>query len=382
MTHRPVSLFSCLLAVVGAGCQKQAPQLPPPGPVAVTWVTVQPQAIDLQSRSVAQTKANQRIEIRARVAGALLKQGFENGAKVEKGQLLFEIDRRPYEAALASATAQKAQAASKHEEAQRAVERKQRLLAADAAAKKELDDATTSLAAAKAGLDIAEAAVQKATLDLEYTRLLSPIAGRIGKATYDVGALVDAGANSLLAVVQELDPMSVTFRIPERNMLLWREGVAAGKYQVAGGDSGLEVRVETVDGVVHPEIGRVSFRGMEVDPATGTVEVNAKLPNPGEKLVPGQFVTAILSGVQQPGALVVPQRAVQIGAEGATVWIVDAEQKAQLRPVQVQQWRQDQWVVEGGLQAGDRVVTDGVQKLAPGRPVAAAAKAPSPDASK
>lgn len=360
-----------------AACKRAAPQLPPPGPAEVAVVELQPQTVDLSTRSVAQTRANNRVEVRARVAGELVAVGFAEGDLVKKDQVLFQLDRRPFEAALASASAQKAQATAKRDEAQRAVERKQRLVAADAAAARELDDARTALLAAQAALDAAAAAEDKARLDLDYTTLRAPFDGRIGRRLRDVGALVDAGQNALLAVVQQLDPIQVVFRFSEREMLAWKRGLADGRLTLAGGRGALQVRVTTLDGVEHPAVGEVSFLGMDVDPATGAVEIDARLANPGELLVPGQFVTATLSGVQRPATLLVPQRAVSIGAEGASVWVVDGANTAQVRPVTLGQWRGDAWIVQQGLQAGDKVVVDGVQKLVPGRPVVAATAKPA-----
>jgi membrane fusion protein (multidrug efflux system) len=362
--------FAALPLFAAAACKHERPQMPAPGPAPVRCEELQPQTIALSYRSVAQTRANARVEIRARVAGELVALGFEEGDAVKKDQLLFQLDKRPFEAALSAASAQKAQAAAKLDEAKRAVERKQRLVAADAAAQKELDDARTAQLAAQAAMDAAVAAEDKAKLDLDYTTLRAPFDGRIGKRLRDVGALVDAGQNSLLAVVQQLDPIQVVFRFSEREMLAWKAGIASGKLALDGGRGALQVRVQTLDGVEHPAVGEVSFLGMEVDPATGAVEINARLANAGERLVPGQFVTATLSGVKRPGTLVVPQRAVAFGAEGASVWIVDGAGKAQVRPVQLDQWRDDAWIVKSGLQQGDKVVVDGIQQLAPGRAVA------------
>ena len=371
--------FAALPLFAAAACKHERPQLPPPGPASVRCEELQPQTIELAYRSVAQTRANARVEIRARVAGELVALGFAEGDAVKQGQMLFQLDKRPFEAALSAASAQKAQAAAKLDEAKRAVERKQRLVAADAAAQKELDDAKTAQLAAQAAMDAAVAAEDKAKLDLDYTTLRAPFDGRIGKRLRDVGALVDAGQNSLLAVVQQLDPIQVVFRFSEREMLAWKAGLADGKLVLDGGRGALQVRVQTLDGAEHPAVGEVSFLGMEVDPSTGAVEIDARLANAGEKLVPGQFVTATLSGVKRPGALVVPQRAVSFGAEGASVWIVDAAGTAQVRPVQLDRWRDDAWVVRSGLQKGDKVVVDGIQQLTPGR-AAVVAKPAEPTA--
>lgn len=365
----------CVLPLLAlqSGCSAEAPKPTAPAAVPVEWAVLQDRDVPMESRIVAQTKANSRVEIRARVAGELTKQGFENGDKVKKDQVLFEIDRRPFEASLSAARAQLAQAQAKLDDANAAVDRKRRLVEADAASKKELDDALTTQKGASAQLDIAKSGVEQAELNLEYTRLTSPLDGRIGKNLRDVGSLVDAGQNSLLAVVQEMDPMLITFRMSEKELLTWNRGMAEGKLKVENGRSGLRVSVETSDGRRHDTTGVISFLGVEVDPATGTAEVNAKIPNPKELLLPGQFVTAIIDGAVKPGTLVIPQRSVMVGAEGMSVYVVDDKNTAQLRPVKLSKWSGGDWMVESGLAAGEKLVVDGVMKLRPGMAVTQAA---------
>jgi membrane fusion protein (multidrug efflux system) len=366
--HLPALTALAFLTLL-PGCGEEAAKPTVPSAVPVEWIVLQAQDVPLESRILAQTKANSRVEIRARVAGTLLTQGFSGGDKVQKGQLLFEIDRRPFEASLSAAKAQVVQAQAKLDEANATVERKRKLVAAEAAAQKELDDALTAQAGAGAQLEIARSSQEQAQLNLDYTRLTSTITGRIGKGLRDVGSLVDAGQNSLLAVVQEIDPIVVTFRMSEKDLLHWRRGLAEGRFKVANGDAGLRVAVETADGKRYPGEGAISFVGVEVDPSTGTAEINAKLANASEGLLPGQFVTAIIGGATRPNTLTVPQRAVMVGAEGMSVYVVDDKSTAQLRPVQLAAWRGGDWIVESGLAAGDKLIVQGVQKIRPGAPV-------------
>ena len=361
LTRLPLTLVSVVLLAVA--CTEPPPALPPQKP-SVKTITLEPRVVELPIRMVAQTVANQRVEIRARVAGTLVKQEYQEGQAVKAGQLLQEIDRRPFEAALVSAQAQLEQAQAKLADADLAVSRKTQLVAADAAAQKELDDAKSAQRTAKAQVEIAESGVQKAELDLEYTRLVAPFDGKVGKAEKYVGSLVDGGQNSLLTYVQETNPIKVSFRVSENDLLRWRDGVAKGLLSVPTVDE-LRVAVTTLDGQRFPNEGKISFRAIAIDPATGTGEVQAQIANPEDNLLPGQFVTASLLGITRPNCLTVPQRAVLISAAGSTVYVLEGG-KAQARPVQLGEWLDGEWLIESGLKANDVVVTDGVQRLRPG----------------
>jgi membrane fusion protein (multidrug efflux system) len=378
MTLAPLTPIFLLLAtaLLSPACGRQTTKPPAPKPAEVRWQVLDEQDVALTSRNVAQTHAHRRVEIRARVAGTLLEQGFKSGDLVAAGQQLFLIDDRPFVAAMMAARARSAEAEAQLQECKRTVARKERLVAAKAAAQRELDDAMTALQSAEAALGVAQAAQTTAELDLGYTRVIAPFAGRVGMAERDIGALVQPGADSLLCVLQETDPIKVRFRFSESEMLGWRRGVAAGQLEVRNDGNKLEVAVETLDGNVHPHEGQIDFLGMEVDPATGTIEVEAAIPNAGEKLVPGQFVTAILSGVVRKGTLVVPQRAVQFSTNGASVYLVGKDNRAELQPVELTRWLDDEWIVTAGLKAGDKVIVDGVQRLVPGRPVVQAPAVP------
>lgn len=357
-----------------AACSEPAPSAPPQK-APVKTIVLAARTVETPVRMVAQTQANRRVEIRSRVAGTLVKQEYLPGQAVKQGQLLQEIDRRPFEAALASAQAQLEQAQAKLGDAELAVQRKTALVAADAAAQKELDDARSGLKGAAAQVEIAQAGVDKAKLDLEYTRLVAPFDGKVGKNEKDPGALVDGGQNSLLCTVQETDPILVSFRVSENDLLRWRAGVRSGEMSVPAVDE-LRVAVETADGARHPEEGRIYFRAVSVDPASGTGEVQARIANKGDKLLPGQFVTAVLLGMTRPDCLTVPQRAVVVSAAGPVVYVVEGG-KAAARPVRLGAWLDGEWIVESGLKAGETLVTDGVQRLRPGSEVEATPAQPA-----
>jgi len=379
MTAKNARFALLVLVSAIAACGEPAPA-PPPQKAPVKTMVLAARVVETPVRIVAQTQANRRVEIRSRVAGTLVKQEYLPGQAVKQGQLLHEIDRRPFEAALSSAQAQLEQAQAKLADADLAVSRKTTLVAADAAAQKELDDARSALKNASAQVEIAEAGVRRAQLDLEYTRLVAPFDGKVGKNEKDPGALVDAGQNSLLCVVQETDPILVTFRVSENDMLRWRAGVRSGALSVPAVDE-MRVAVETADGARHPEEGRIYFRAVSIDPASGTGEVQARLANKGDKLLPGQFVTAVLLGMTRPDCLTVPQRAVVVSAAGPVVWVVEGG-KAATRPVRLGAWLDGEWIVEDGLKAGETLVTDGVQRLRPGTEVEATAAQPAQPARK
>ncbi|HMN40233.1 MAG TPA: efflux RND transporter periplasmic adaptor subunit [Phycisphaerales bacterium] len=368
------------LAIAAGGCRKDAPAgaPPPPAPANVLIRTVRPSTVPVKYEFVGQTEASKTVEIRARVQGVLLKRNFEEGSLVEKGQVLYEIDPRTYEAELEVAKASAERARVQLANADRQVARLAELARQQAASQKELDDWETNQEQARADLRLSEARVALAELSLGYTKVMSPLNGKVGRTDKDVGALVDDGANSLLTTVFQVDPMYVVFSIPEREWLGWKHDVETGQIQLVGSTTRVEIIL--LDGTVYPTDGRMDFFDATVNPQTGTATARGVFENrtlppkpgaraPEEALKPGQFVRVRVLGWERPNALTVPQRAIIQTPTGPQVLVVGEDNKATIRPIATGSWYGTEWVVTGGLRAGDRVIVEGRAKAVPGAPV-------------
>jgi membrane fusion protein (multidrug efflux system) len=249
-----------------------------------------------------------------------------------------------------------------------------------AVAQSDVDAQLAARSSAAASLRLAQAQLAKAELELGYTRVEAPLSGYVGKALREIGSFVDEGQNSLLAVMQQVEPLYVSFAVSERQYLDWRRAEAEGRLVRAGGDS-LPVSLRLLDGTTLPNVGAINFESADVDTGTGTIEFRASFDNTAAGMKPGQFVKVVLNGYARPDVVAVPQRAVGQSPQGAYVYVVNAQDTAELRPIQPGAWSGDQWIVESGLEAGERVVVEGLTKVQPGLPVrpvpADAAPAPS-----
>jgi membrane fusion protein (multidrug efflux system) len=359
--------FLAVALSLAPGCDEPAAakQAEPP-PFEVSVVTVQPRDLPWSPVHLAQTSASREVEVRSRIEGIVVDRTFVEGARVEAGQVLFHIDPRTFEAAVQEARARNVEAKARIDETERTVARKQALVDTQSVARRELDDAITARELAKAQLAIVEAQLAQAELDLEYTTVKAPLAGRIGKVIRETGSLVDSSANSLLTTVWQLDPIYASFRISEREHLAWQKALEAGAIAVPGSEDDLRVALELIDGSPFPGEGRINFRSVQIDPSTGTAEVRAEFPNPDEKLLPGQFVRARVLGEVRRGALSVPQRAVLMGPGSAFVYVAGEGDVVEARDVVVSDWEESDWIVESGLTGGERVIVDGLQKIRPG----------------
>lgn len=347
------------------GCNRESAARPSPGPVEVGVVTVQAEPVTLYRELPGRTSPFRVAEVRARVDGIVLERLFEEGSDVEEGQLLYRIDPKPYEAALASAKASLSRARASVQSSKLLAERYKGLLKDRAVSQQEHDNAAAAYQAALADVAAGQAAVQAAEIDLGYTRVTSPIAGRIGRAEVTEGAYAQRAQATLLATVQQLDPMYVDLTQASAEVLRLRAQWESGAL-VPSGD-GAKVQLVLEDGTIYGEEGVLQFSDVTVNPTTGSITLRALFPNPNKKLLPGMFVRARLEEGTQPEALLVPQRALRRDAQGrATVWIVGAGDKVEVRQVQAPRAIGDKWLITEGLAPGDRVIVDGLQKVRPG----------------
>ena len=361
-----------LCVVTATGCKKQdtaggPPQMPP---MEVNAEVVRPITIPVNYTFIGQTSPFKNVEIRARVKGFLVSRNFEEGGKVEEGQVLFKIDPRQFEADLAEATARLEQSKATFAAGQRNYDRLKPLEAQGVANRKEIDDAQSALDEARAAVRLGEAQVQLAELSLSYTTIHSPLTGVIGKTYKYEGALVDDGSNSLLAEALKTDPIYVDFSISEREWLQWRADVDTGRIVAPpGGQDNLELKVTLLNGTAYPVQGRMNFFDVRVSPQTGSAQARGVFKNDEGRLIPGQFVKTTILGWQRPNTLTVPQRAVLQQPTGQFLYVVDSTNKIELRPVTMGEWVEDRWIVRDGLKPDENVVTDGVQKIQPGMQV-------------
>lgn len=338
--------------------------MPPP---EVTVIVVESKSVPVTYEYVGQTAGSREVEVRARVTGILKKRNYQEGKAVAAGQSLFTIDPTPFEAALARAEAVQSSAEARLEQARRNVAQLKPLYEVKAVSRKEYDDAVSAEAIAAADMKSARANLTEAKLGLGYTRVESPITGIAGRALRSDGNYV-SGPDVLLTTVSQIDPIYVLFGISDEERLKLRREVEAGQVELPG-DGNFDVSVKLADGSVYEKSGRMNFSDIRISGNTGTSEARAELPNAEGLLRPGQFVRITLKGASRPGAILVPQRAVLEGQTGKFVYIMNAESKAEARPVDVGDWIGDKWIISSGLNAGDRVIVDGVIKIRPGEAV-------------
>lgn len=355
-------------ALVLSGCGPAGSQpfagMPPP---EVNVITVAPANLPAAFEYTGQTAGSREVEVRARVSGILLKRNFTEGGVVVQGQSLYTIDPAPFETALATAEANLAVVEARLAQARRNAARLKPLWDAKAVSQKEYDDAVSVEQITEAEAKAARARIAELRLNLQYTRVESPASGIAGRGQRPEGTLV-SGPDVLLTTITQTDPMHVYFGLPDTDQLRLERDVAGGRLRMPS-DRRFEVSVRLADGSVYPLSGRLSFSDVRISGSTGTSEARAELPNPQGRLRPGQFVRVTLKGAVRPAAITIPQRAVLEGPAGKFVYVVNAQNQAEPRPVQLGDWLEDQWIVTSGLQAGDRVITDGLLKIGPGAPV-------------
>ena len=378
---RTLLILACTAALAACGPSGSGAGAPHGGmpPAEVRTTTVQPQVVLAPFEYTGQTAGSREVEVRARVTGILLKRSFVEGGAVRQGQSLYTIDPAPFQAALARAEADVGVAAARLDQAKRESARLRILVADKFVSQKLADDAASSEAIGEAELKAARARLTEARLNLEYTRVESPINGIASRSLRSEGTLV-SGSDVLLTTVTQVDPIWVNFGIPDDERLRLQRETDAGRL-VLPKDGRFEVSVRLADGSVYGRTGRLAFADIRISGQTGTSDARAELPNPEGRLRPGQFVRVTLSGATRPNAVLVPQRAVLEGPQGKFVYVVDEKSTAQARPVEVGEWVGSDWIVTGGLKPGERVIIDGVMRIGPGAPVKVAdAAAPKPAA--
>jgi membrane fusion protein (multidrug efflux system) len=352
-----------------------APAAPPPP--EVTAVQVEAKNAPVNYEFVGQTEGSRSVEVRARVTGILLTRNYTEGSHVRAGQSLFSIDPAPFKAALARAEAELAGAEARHAQAQRDATRLKPLYEAKAVSQKDYDDAYAAEQIAAADVKSAQTKLTDARLNLDYTRVEAPIGGMASRSLKSEGSLV-SGPDVLLTTVTQTDPIYVNFGIADDAQMKLKREVAAGRLQLPT-DGKFAVAVLLADGSVYARTGTLGFTDVRVNTTTASSDARATLPNPDGALQPGQFVRVRLGGAVRQAAIAVPQRAVLEGPKGKFVYVVNAESKAEPRPVEVGDWADDAWFINSGLKAGERVIVDGVMKIGPGAPVrVAAAETPAP----
>lgn len=354
-----------------AGCGEARPPAPVTQEVGV--VTVQPRPVALTTELPGRVSPVRIAELRARVDGIVLKRAFTEGSDVCAGQLLYQIDPAPYQAAYDSAKATLTKAEANLTSSALLARRYTALVAEHAVSKQEYDDAVAAQQQARADVAAARAALETARLNLGYTRVVAPIAGRIGKSLVTEGAYVRQSDATPLATIQQLDPIYVDVTQASTELLRLRRQIAAGQLRDTR-QQGADVSLTLEDGSPYAESGTLRFSDVTVDTGTGTFTVRAEFPNPQLALLPGMFVHArIKEGVDET-AILVPQQGVTHDSRGEpTALVVDAEQKVALRQLQINRALGNQWLVTSGLDAGDRLIVEGLQKVRPGMAVKAVA---------
>ncbi len=364
----PVGWRVAMLALVGAvvaGCGNEAAKAPPAKPpVDVTVLTVKASDTPVGFDFVGQTQSSREVEIRARVDGFLDKRLYVEGDLVRANQPLFQMDRKPFEAVLQSARGQLAEQQAALDVAVANLARIKPLAEQNAVSKKDLDDAVGSEQKSRAAVIASQGQVQTATLNLGYTTIVSPLTGLSSYAKVQEGTYISA-SNNFLTTVAQLDPIWVNFSISENETLRYRDEAQRGLLRLPA-DNKFEIEVTLADGSVYPQRGRISFADPSYSKETGTFLVRSTIENPQGQLRPGQFVKVNVLGATRPDSILVPQRAVQQGAKSHYVWVVNKDDKAEQRIVEIGTWQGDDWFVTDGLRSGERVVVDGAIRVAPG----------------
>jgi multidrug efflux system membrane fusion protein len=352
-------MVSIVVTVFFLACSKKTGP-PPKPPVPVTAGTVIQKTVPVQVRAIGNVEAYSTVAVKSQIGGVLTRVHFREGEYVNKGALLFTIDPRPYEAALKQAEANLAKDTAQLENARKEVRRYAELVKKGYVAQEQYDQISTNAASFEAIVNADMAVVENAHLQLKYCYIYSPITGRTGNLIADEGNLIKANADTAMVVINQVQPIYVTFSVPEQNLPEIKRYMAEGKLRV-------EAFLSKED--VNPEQGVLTFIDNAVDLATGTIEIKGTFANKEKRLWPGQFVSAVLTLTSQPDAIIVPSQSIQTGQKGQYVFVIKNDLTVEDRPVIVGRTLNSETVIDKGLQSGERVVTDGQLRLVPGAKV-------------
>jgi multidrug efflux system membrane fusion protein len=347
------------LGVLGAGCSKESggaakPNMKAPVPVMVATACARP--VPMALKTFGNIEANVTVAVKSQVTGTLLTLNFKEGQFIKEGDLLFEIDKQPFEAALHQAEANLARDQAQYENAKKEADRQAELLKKGVAAPSDYDAAQTAAVALAGTLKADQAAIDQAKINVAYCTIRSPVDARAGVWMVDKGNLVSANASTLV-VLNQVHPIQMSFAVPEGNLLEIQQQAAKGKLKVLALIPGHEAQ---------PEEGELHFVDNTVDRTTGTIHLKALFPNPRDRLWPGQFVDAVLVLYIQPDAIVIPSQAIQTGQKGTFVFVVKADGTVEDRPITIDRPINSETVVAKGLAKGETVVVDGQLRLVPG----------------
>jgi membrane fusion protein (multidrug efflux system) len=365
-----------LLALLLGACARSGPP-PAPPPPQVGIVVVHAQPVPLTRNLVGRLSATRSADVRARVAGVLLKRLYTEGSDVKAGQPLFQIDPAPLRAALDGALASLAQAEANAANAHVTAQRSRELLPSGLVSRSDLDNAEAAERSTAAAVQQAKAAVGTARINLGYATVTAPIAGRAGQQGVTEGALVGQGTATLLTTVEQIDPIYVNFDQPAVDIERLRRAQAAGSITMARGKQ-VSVQLTLADGTPYAHNGTLDFLDVSVDPATGAVALRGIIPNPDHQLLPGMFVGVRLTSGEVNRGFLVPQAGLQRDASGPYVLVAGPDNKVVQKPVTAESLEGPNWIVTAGLADGDRVIVSGTQNARPGTTVAAVSATAAP----
>lgn len=364
--HTRIFLFPFLLVwvlIIVTACREQ-PHTLPTGPIGVSTIIVQPKSIPVSFDYVGVTQSSHLVEIRPRVEGYLDKISYIEGSFVTAGSVMYQLDPKPFEAALDVAKGELSRQEAILANNVTTRERLEPLYKKNAASKKDLDNAISQEKASEAAVLSAKAKVTQAEINLGYTTITAPVSGLTGQSKFREGAFLP-GAGSLLTTISVVDPIWVNFSVSENDLLKSYKKIAQHKL-VFPTRKVFEVELLLSNGDKFAHKGKLDFADPTIDQKTGTITVRAVFPNPAALLKPGQFVRADVQGAVIPNAILIPQQAVMQGQKGMFVYVKDKDSKAEQRPIEAGDWYHADWIIESGLNPGDEVVVSGVNKIHPG----------------